>query len=418
MKKSTESNSKKRIEVVGAGASGLFLAHALNERGFEVHVYEKSFEVGGMARTLESPFGKIETGANAFLASPELDRLSAEIGCELVPRLKSAKRRYVFDGGKARSVGPLSLGLVKLARLLPLYLFKREKLRPKTAESLQEWGYRILGKDKSEKLLFPAFQGIYAGDPASLSASLLLGRFFLDPKSGAAKPKAPLSVAPREGMGEFFYRLHAHLAKNGVKFHFGETATGAPKQDGVIRVYTGNPRSASEHLKSVDVESSRLLSKVEVLPLQTITLFFAKPPPSLRPGFGMLFPRSENIRSLGVLFNSWVFRDRSSHHSETWILGGALDRDAAKLEELDCLEVVLRDRARAMGVREEPIFFHATRWDQALPHFNRDLEALLNEKTFSRQGNVRLFGTFQGVLGIGRIYERAIAFSHQLEHQQ
>lgn len=418
MKKSTESNSKKRIEVVGAGASGLFLAYALQDRGFDVHVYEKSYEVGGMARTLESPFGKVETGANAFLYSPELDRLAAEIGCELVPRLKSGKRRYVFRQGKARAVGPLSLGLFKLIQIVPLYLFKREKLRPKAGESLQEWGYRILGKEKSEQILFPALQGIYAGDPAELSASLLLGRFFLDPKTGAAKPKPPLSVAPRAGMGEFFYRLHSHLVQKGVTFHFGETATGAPKQDGVIRVYTGNPRTASEHLKSVDVESSRLLSKVEVLPLQSMTLFFQNAPAGLKPGFGMLFPRSEGIRSLGVLFNSWVFPDRSSHHSETWILGGALDRESISLGEEECLELVLRDRAQAMGIREEPIFFHLTRWNQAIPHFNRELESLLHERTFSRQGNVRLFGTFQGVLGIGRIFERAIEFSHQLEHQQ
>jgi uncharacterized protein with NAD-binding domain and iron-sulfur cluster len=41
----------KSISIFGAGISGLTIAHELSEKGFEVFVYEKDENIGGMAKS-------------------------------------------------------------------------------------------------------------------------------------------------------------------------------------------------------------------------------------------------------------------------------------------------------------------------------------------------------------------------------
>jgi protoporphyrinogen oxidase len=44
---------KKRIAVIGAGPAGATAAYELAKKGVEVHLYEASPFVGGMARSIE-----------------------------------------------------------------------------------------------------------------------------------------------------------------------------------------------------------------------------------------------------------------------------------------------------------------------------------------------------------------------------
>ena len=41
-----------KVIIIGAGISGLTVAHELAERGHEVHIYEKGNTIGGMARSI------------------------------------------------------------------------------------------------------------------------------------------------------------------------------------------------------------------------------------------------------------------------------------------------------------------------------------------------------------------------------
>ena len=50
-----------KIAVIGAGASGLSTAYELQKIGFNVDVYEKSSELGGLAGALELSKGKIDS---------------------------------------------------------------------------------------------------------------------------------------------------------------------------------------------------------------------------------------------------------------------------------------------------------------------------------------------------------------------
>ncbi len=52
---------KTRVSVFGGGISGLTIAHELIEKGFEVHLYELTDSIGGMAKSVREPIYHIPT---------------------------------------------------------------------------------------------------------------------------------------------------------------------------------------------------------------------------------------------------------------------------------------------------------------------------------------------------------------------
>jgi protoporphyrinogen/coproporphyrinogen III oxidase len=414
---------KKTIEVIGAGASGLFLTRALLKQGYKVSVFEERYSIGGMVQTLESPWGRIETAANAFLNSLELEALAKDLGIQLIEGEKSSRRRYVFNGGKARAVGPFSLGFFRGIKLLFQYFFFREKILPLKQESVLAFGERVLGKRVTHQLLIPALQGIYAGDPSQLSASLLFSKYLKkkDPNAPRLKKtKLGRTVSPEGGMESFFYALYLDCVEKGAEFHFGTKVKEGPsgKQ---VRVYTGNPKAIYESLPSAlkKEEAPSALGELDVLPLTSVALFFDEAPDTIRPGFGILFPRTEGVQSLGVLFSPWIFRERSPIHAETWIIGGALDREAHLKSDEDLLKLVLADREKALDQTIPPKFSRIQRWPLAIPHFNLQLEEKIEAKQLANatSQSVYFFGTFLGSLGIGSLLGEAERFVTSLESE-
>ena len=104
-------------------------------------------------------------------------------------------------------------------------------------------------------------------------------------------------------------------------------------------------------LRDVAPAASQALSTIDMLPLVRITAFYQD---EERPrGRGILFPRGGDIRALGVLFNTNIFPDRGGQYSESWIYGGAADRDVVDLSEHELGAVMDRDRQSALRARRQ-----------------------------------------------------------------
>ena len=93
---------------------------------------------------------------------------------------------------------------------------------------------------------------------------------------------------------------------------------------------------------------ARRLSTIDMLPLVRITALLPRAASRIRGAAGILFPRGGDIRALGVLFNTNIFPDRGGQYSESWIYGGAADRDVVHLSEDDLGAVMDRDRQCAL----------------------------------------------------------------------
>ena len=401
------------IKVVGAGFSGLVTAYYLVKAGFDVRIVDSACRPGGMLKTIRTDHGLVETAANGIRNSARLEALCADIGVPLQATRPEARARFIYRDHPRR--WPLDFS--EMFDLLFRTTTNLAKLRPRSFESIAGWGQRVIGSGASDYFLSPALGGIYAGDPQALSASLIFRRVRLPDEVRAAshrrpKPKLRGTVAPPEGMQQLTDGLSTYLRQAGADFCFNQLARAQPGETAALCT---SARGAAEYLREIAPELSRQLAKIELLPLVTATCFYSAQPKSLR-GFGCLFPRDQGFRALGVLFNTFIFEGRGRGHSETWILGGALDREVLQLDDQALQQLIVAERQHLYGGHDEALAIHITRWPAALPHYSIELERILS-KLPPAPPQVGLVGNYLGRIGLSGIIERAAAVAGNFRKQ-
>ena len=435
----------RKVSVIGAGFSGLTSAYYLKRAGFDVEVFESSERSGGLIQTRRENEGLVETAANAILNSPLVEELFTTVGVPLAPTLRSSRRRYIFRSGRMRR---WPLGLISSFRVF-LFILKfliwRRAVAPAFGETINLWAERVVGTEARDYLINTGLQGIYAGDPSRLSASLILGRFFRPrkpvqiPVENRVRPKRRSnwrerlrqrrklkgpkgSVSAPEGLGQLLSALERYLRAQGVQFHFrsieagesAETTTTMPTTPVVIATPPHAAASILTNFASEVDERAALLSRIEMSPVTTTTAFFEQTDPASE-GFGVLFPAVEKKRMLGVLKNNLIFNGRVTRrsYSETWIQGGALQPELINLSDEQIRQSIRDERADVFHLRETERASYLTRWPRGIPHYTCELEAML--PTLERaQNNVFLIGNYLGDLGLGKILERASRLPDQM----
>jgi oxygen-dependent protoporphyrinogen oxidase len=354
-----------------------------------------------MLRTIRTEHGLVETAANGIRNSARLEALCADIGVPLQGTSREARARFIYRGHPQR----LPLSLADVFRLIVRMAGTGGNLKPRPFETIDGWGKRVIGAGATGYFLAPALGGIYAGDPKRLSASLIFNKAVLPDELRATPPSRPKlkgTVAPPEGMQQLIDVLADYLRHAGVEFSLNQQARAT---SGEPTVLCTSASAAAAYLRDIAPDLSHQLRTIEMLPLLTATSFYGARPEKLK-GFGCLFPRGQGFRALGVLFNSFIFAGRGQAHSETWIFGGALDREVLQQGDSALLELIADERQRLYGRHEEPLATHLTRWPEALPHYSIELERVL--KTFPPiPPQVGLVGNYLGRIGLTGIVERA-----------
>lgn len=396
-----------RVTVVGAGFAGLTAAYELAKQGFDVRVIERQEQTGGLIHTHRTAYGLVETAANALLCNQDVETLFDELGLKFAEPKSERKKRYIYWDKPRR--WPLDVGTsARLAVNALKISMGNEDLIPAAGESIAEWGRRFAGDDFARKLLAPALQGIYAGDPERMSAFLILKTLFADkPPKGTRKG----SVAPEGGMGALIKALTQAIETKGGRIKLESDFTYS--EDGSPIVIATSAWAAADILKNLHPNLSARLATCESLPLVTATCFFERNKEDLQ-GFGCLFPVEQRFHALGVLFNGSIFEGRTKARSETWILGGARYPDITAHDDQRILDAIAKDRERLGARRDaEPIDFKITRWNRAIPHYTLDWEKTL--MTINPEPPLFLHGNYLGEIGLARIYARSQRLSRQLK---
>ncbi|MCC5875763.1 MAG: protoporphyrinogen oxidase [Candidatus Sumerlaeia bacterium] len=248
------------VVVLGAGISGLTVAHSLARAGRRVFLAEATNRTGGVFRSDKVDGYLLERGPNSFTCSPVVDELLREIGL-----LKRAIRRplrdydrFVYKNGRLHQVptGPLDLlrtdclttrGKVKLISGL-----LRANTPPRSDLSLGEYFRPRIGDEAVDTLLRPFIAGVYAADADRLSFEASLPRLYNPatthsrligavramlrerrasaptPTKGKNSRKALVSFP--NGLEEFPRRLTRIIRKHGVDMELGRTFRIAGKQ--------------------------------------------------------------------------------------------------------------------------------------------------------------------------------------------
>ena len=381
-------------------------AFYLVERGFQPVILEKEKRLNGLLGTHRVGSFLVEQGANAFLASRELERISQAIGVSLVPVEEKARQRFIYRRGK-KCRQPLSF--MELIPVLVCFLkggLKRAMKNRKQGETLRQWGERCLGKKATDFFLEPAMAGIFAVTSNRLDADLVLSSLLESSPLGKWKG----SVAPLGGLGQWLGKMKLYLESMGCEFvlnHNEMIDTTKPT------VWAVNLASLQKLYSERVFQLPSEITKTKTASLSTVTLMFENQNLN-KQGFGCLFPRTQDFHCLGVLFNHNIFKGRvPKGSSETWILNDE-KMDFSAMSHSALLRYILSDRYQLTGAWTIPDFTKVFQWPDSIPVYDKNLKEFI--KALDSQKRKDLFiGNYLGRLGLSGILTRARANGEKIK---
>ena len=164
--------------VIGAGISGLAVAHGLEQRDRTVAVLEAAPRAGGVIATTHRDGALYERGPNSTLdTSPRIAQLLAELGIasERADASESAAIRYIVRSARLAALPtspPAFLKTRAFSTGAKLRLLREPFIAPTppgVEESIAAFVRRRLGNEFLDYAIDPFVAGIYAGDPEHIS---------------------------------------------------------------------------------------------------------------------------------------------------------------------------------------------------------------------------------------------------------
>jgi protoporphyrinogen/coproporphyrinogen III oxidase len=405
------------IAVVGGGVAGLSIAHEIRQQAPDVRliVLERADGARGNIRTERCDGYTCESGPDGFLDNaPDTLRLVAELGLSdrLLPSRDAARRRYIFRDGRLHEV-PGSLTAFLKSDLLS----RRGRARvfgepfaggpPDADESIGAFASRRIGAEAADVMIDAMVSGIYAGDARALSLRACFPKMYEMERDHGSLVRAMLAKgltrartrgagvgAPAgrltsfiSGMSELTDTLAASLGSSlktsSPVVDVWPPALGCywlftPEQrymaDAVV--LAGPAEESAALVRHFDAELSSELAGIQSAPLAVVCLGFdARALEAQRgplDGFGYLIPRSERLRTLGVLWESSIYANRAPEGRVLMrvMIGGAHDPEAVELPDDRLLSVVLGDLRTTMNVSVEPAFSRIVRHRRGIPQYN------------------------------------------------
>ena len=401
------------VVVIGAGISGLSLAHYLRRRGIDVNLLECDDRAGGKIQTHRHGNFLVESGPNSLLeTSPLLSELIADLGIEQeqIFTQRLAKNRYVAREGVLHPL-PLHPAALIGSRLFStrakLRLLREPFVHPRLAgeeESLAAFVERRLGREFLEYAVDPFVAGIFAGTPeklgvesafpklfalekkyGSLIKGALLGGRERRKREGTSKQKARM-FAFRQGMGTLVDSLVAGVGDSlqlDVKVREIEEA-----EDGYAVAVEDRSRAWRVRARCLafaipahayadlsfrfDFPLRTALSRITYPPVSIVFFGYDNPPGGrVLDGFGCLIPRRENRQILGTIWNSSLFPGRAPERGValTTFVGGSRQPQVAMLEDDELVDLVRDELQDLLGIGGHPQEVQVIRWPRAIPQY-------------------------------------------------
>ncbi|MGE0868786.1 MAG: protoporphyrinogen oxidase [Kofleriaceae bacterium] len=412
-----------RIAVIGGGLAGLTAARALGLAGFEAHVLEASNRPGGVIGTTTVDGFVREHAANAFLGGPPRGALALckDIGVITEQASPNARKRWIYIDGKLRALPQSPLAFVRsdLLTWRGKLALLGEPLRPTRRaddESIHAFAARRLGAEAARAIVAPFVTGVFAADAHDVSleagfpklaeldraGGIVRGMIKQTAKQMLRKVAGPRIRttprglwAPRGGMGALIDTLAHDL---GARVHLGAsvstiratergvTVDGDPWDAAVLAV----PAEDAAKLVETMPELSNRLASFHRAPAAVVYLGYpVEQLPNVVDGFGFLVALGEDLRVLGVVFESVVWAGRAPHGHVLLrcIFGGSRDPEAAGLDDATLIDQARRDLGVALGVTAVPIHRSVIRARRGIAQYRVGHRDLVRAAVSSARGH-------------------------------
>lgn len=447
----------RRIVVLGGGVTGLalgFLRNRCPAPGDDVLILEEGPTPGGTVRTIREEGFILEAGPVSLRTTPASDRLVEALGLSddvLVADPRAP--RWIVRGGRARRVAPGPS--ILLGGALPLAARLRALAEPFVArrpadladESVHDFFERRFGPGVARWGAEPLVSGVWADDPRTLSVRSAFPALW-EAEGRAGSVLRGLAAAPRTrprrtisfrgGLGALAERLAEQGVRAGVRIELDAEIAGiegpfdGEGNGGVwkVQIADGTVYPADTLVSTLDAPGfaealgprlPRSGARLATLPYSRLAVvlqaFRADSPDAAPRGFGLLVPRGEGFRSLGVVHLSSLFPSRvpAGVTLTTSFFGGALDPSAPDLCESDLLRLAETEIRRLHPRLGPRLHGRALKWPTALPRLPvghhetlRLLDADLDDLNAGRERpRLVVTGTWRDGLGLGERIARA-----------
>lgn len=407
------------IVVIGAGLTGLTLAHNLQKKNVDFLVLERSENIGGVINTVNKNGFVFETGPNTGVLGNDwvmdlFDELSGL--CKLEVAGNSVNKRYIVKNGKME---PMPMGLIGSVTT-PLFTFK-DKLRilgepfrkPGTNphETLDQLVIRRMGKSFLNYAVDPFILGVYAGDPSYLVPKYALPKLYnleqkygsfigghvkmiRDKRKSGIKTRATRKIFSVEGgLANLTKALYNSAGVEKFLTHV-EGIEVKPTNEGYV--VTGKWNNEEINIKTKKVVTTvgahelpsvvpfvgetalRSIANLIYARVVQVSLGFNHWNGSRIDGFGGLIPFRENRDILGILFPSAFLSGRAPEGGAllSIFLGGVRKSHIFDLPDADIQEIVKREVCHLMKMKDfNPALFNISRYHHAIPQYGVDCEA-------------------------------------------
>ncbi len=440
------------VTVVGGGIAGLTAAWNLKRKGINVTLLEEEEAAGGNIKTLEHEGYRLEIGPHNFMGAAE-HVWKVVKGLDYYEMIEEAagiaRNRYIFRDGK---LFPLPLGFtafIKTGLLSP-----KAKLRlmmepfipngAKEKDTAWEFFCRRFGKEAATYIMSPFVSGIYAGDVKTLGARTAFPKFWNFEKTAGSMIL---------GAGLYLYRKKKRLAREGLKTRkglfsfqnglgtltsrlFEELKENALTGISVKSIISENGKltiKADRYEKNASavilaVPPNRLskileeplpetVEKLNAVPMSPVALVHWSIPlneeQTVPEGFGLLVPKINNMRILGTLFPSQLFRNRApeGYALMASFYGGMLDQKAVDLSDEELASLVKKEHEVMFGhtlngVKILKVLRYRHAIPQLLPDHDEKIDFIMSR--ISKVPGVFLAGNY--LTGVGVEHAAASGF--------
>lgn len=400
----------KTAAIIGGGITGLTAAFRLQQRGFDVTLYEAGSRVGGVIQTVRRNGFLAECGPNTILeTSPKITALIEDVGlgAHKMYSSPSADKRYLVRDGKTVCLPGSLWGFIRTPLFsagAKLRLLAEPFISAAPAEfeeCVADFVLRRLGQEFLDYAINPLVGGVYAGNPSTLSVkqafpklhaleqkyhSLLVGQLL-----GARERKRRAEVSKQsarklsfdEGLQVLTEQLRmklgdsVHLRSPVIQLSYTpdgwEVVTSSETRQFDAVLFTGTAHNlAALKIIAPHIPNLHSLSEIYYPPVSSMVLGFRREDVE-HPldGFGVLVPEVEGFNILGTIFSSSLFPNRApaGHVSLTCYVGGARNPDLTFLSPETQMMLALEDLRKLLGVKGGPVFQHHFSYLKAIPQY-------------------------------------------------
>ncbi len=384
--------------IIGAGITGLSLAHFLKKLNQDFIILESSERIGGNINTVSKKGFTLENGPNTLVLDNESIKMLLEdfnISKNIILPNEKAKNRFLI---KNRILTPIPKNLTDFLKSNILsfsakirILFEPFIKKHKKDTSVFDFTVKRFGKEFHDNLIVPFLNGIYAGDTKKMSIKFVLRKVWdMEQKNGSILKSIflnktnyqPKSFSFKNGLSDLLDCFKKELDK---KIFLKQKVTSLTKKNNLnfvqindnLEIQCKNIISTipAHCLKDIitDQKIITYLKKIEYHPLNVLHFSLErKKIYSPIDGFGVLAKPSDKLSFLGILFNSRIFPHLSPKKYDliTVMVGGAKQNNILKKPKKEIEKRVISDIKKIIHFEGKIELLNQFSWKKGIPQYD------------------------------------------------